>query len=228
MKEKSNVRTRDILGVEKTQCNLAALFETIPLGADRRQIFLREVVVKFSRSALGERASELTEVFSGLPVNSFENDEKFFAAVVETVLNFLDDNFNPLEMEKWTRARFFAKGNFVPLSEILSFGHDERVAHIHLAPARTMGPKEMLTSVISGLRELARRLNEDESLRDIERVTATSALVAEHSSLMERLGFSYTGLIDDETRQKYFSDETRPVGSCHMSREDFLKRYLVE
>lgn len=227
MREKE-LRTRDIFGAEKTRRRLVALFESLPAGPERRQNFLREAVTQFSHSVLGERAAGLQEVLRKFSVEPFEDDRDFLEDVLETLLDFIDKNFDPFELEKAQRERFITKENFIPLSEILSFGHDGTVAHIHLAPARTMGKKEMVVSVLTGLRELARRLNEDPVLKDIKEITATSVLVAEHSSLLEKLGFPYQGLVDEETRQKYFPKETQPVGRCRVSREDFLKRYLAE
>jgi hypothetical protein len=84
---------------------------------------------------------------------------------------------------------------------------------------------EKLRLMRDGLRELARRLEQDASMKDVSQITATSWIVAAHPRILEGLGFTVDGPIDEEKRQRDFADETRPISKAHITREDFLKRY---
>ena len=76
-----------------------------------------------------------------------------------------------------------------------------------------------------GLEELAKTVKENQA---VKRVEAISWIVADHPKILEKLGFTVVGEIDEEMRRKYYADDNRPIGRATVSREDFLRRYLID
>lgn len=223
MNEKG-LRIRDVLGEGKAQKQLTALFESLPPEPTRRGNFLQEVAAVFSKAFSAERVKGLQEVLQNFPVDSFETDETFVTAVTEAVLD-LDRNFDPTEVEKIQRKNFVEQGKSTPLNEILAYGYDDGIVHIHLANTRTLGPKQFITAVTDGLEKLAKLLTQP-GFEEAKVITATSFIVAEHPGLLEHAGFTIDGPISEVTRRRHFRTETRPISASHMDREDFLKHYL--
>jgi len=115
------------------------------------------------------------------------------------------------------------KDEFVPLNEILSYGRGKDYVHIHLLPPGKVGLAALVKGSLDGLRELARIVREDETIKEI---TATSWIVAEHPKLLERMGFIMQGEIDEEMRDRHFRGDKRRISKATISREEFLRRYL--
>jgi hypothetical protein len=150
-------------------------------------------------------------------------DKDFLLAVREAFYDFLDRNLDPREFESKTRTT--KEGLFIPLNEILSFGHDGEIIHIHLASARTLEPDERTVMITDGFEKLAKKFAEPE-FQAVKKVTITSWIVAKKPEFFETFGFVTDGPIDESVRQEYFKDETGPISAAHIDREVFLKRYL--
>lgn len=127
-------------------------------------------------------------------------------------------------MEAAARKAFAHECAFTPINDLLSYGREDGLIHIHLAPAKTLSVKEKIAAVRDGLTRLATIVHADESMKQIE---ATSWIVARHPKLMKKLGFTVTGPIDDGMRQRRFREETRPVSHAVINREEFLRRYFL-
>lgn len=181
---------------------------------------------EFIDRAMPERAEILAEVLrreiASVPADDTD-------ALVDSVCHVMNDVASMYitreELETRQREVFMSHGDFVPLSEALAFGVSNGTAHIHLAPSSALGIAALRADVEAGLRELARRLKEDEDLKGVEIIKGTSWIVAKNPRLMERLGFTIDGPISEEERATHFSEESRPVAAAHMDREDFLARY---
>jgi len=148
--------------------------------------------------------------------------EKAFSAL-EPILDLKMNN--PDAFEKIQREAFVEQSGFTRLNEVLSYGEYDNVIHIHLAPSKEIGIGKVRTLVREGLEKLAGIVKEKEEVKE---VTATSWIVAEHPKLMEILGFTVKGEIDQETRERHFMDDNREIHRATMERKDFLSKYLRE
>lgn len=181
----------------------------------------------FVRTLPPEISDELVQMIDKL----FETiDPEDFEAMLERVqkviTSFLEKHFTRESLEKFRREVFVREGKFMPLNEIISFGvGGDNIAHIHLAPASLLRPKELLRGVREGLQELARRLEEDPKFKDVSVVTASSWIVAKNPKLLERIHFTVDGPISEQMREEHFQDEVREVWAAHMDRKEFLKQY---
>lgn len=220
------LRVRDILGEEKVRERIADLFAEVPPEPNRRKKFLDEFLIALFSSVIGEKTIGLSEILSRFPIDSSETDEDFISAVSGVVMDYFDQNLDPIATEKILREKFIETGKFIPLNEILSYGYYKETVHIHLASAKTIDKEEREQIINEGLQKLARKLKEDPELKDVKKITATSWIVFKMPQVLEVMGFTIDGPIDEETRQRSFSHEKGPVWASHIDREDFLKRYL--
>lgn len=129
---------------------------------------------------------------------------------------------NEATFEAKERENFVSSSGFIRLNESLSYGKDRNLVHIHVAPSETMSDWEKYMNLKDGLRKLQEVLKKDE---EIKQVTASSWIIATRGGgrIMEKLGFTVTGEISPEFKEKFFKGETRPICEAHIDREDFLK-----
>lgn len=155
---------------------------------------------------------------------SIVDKSEFIAAMTAAFRPLLDAYLrSPAKFEQAARERWRRESNFTPLSEILAYGQAGDVVHIHLASARAMSPGEQLRGVRDGLQKLAEVVARDET---IQRITATSWIVAARPGLLEKLGFTVEPQdINDVERKEHFAEENRPVRRATMTREELLTRY---
>lgn len=191
---------------------------------------VKATLVSRFRESLGdtlpELADQLTEELRRQIAYVAADDIDALVARVDYVMNVVASrHITRADMEARQREYFFSFHDFMPLSETLTFGVSRGTVHIHLAPSSALGIAALRADVEAGLRELARRLKEDEDLKGVEIIKGTSWIVAKNPRLMERLGFTIDGPISEEERATHFSEESRPVAAAHMDREDFLARY---
>ena len=161
--------------------------------------------------------------------STIKDREEFIEKVLSALgpISDLKKN-NPGAFEEIERKAFIegveARG-FKKINEILSYGVSEDFVHIHLAPARQFGISGLKKMTQEGLEELAKTVKENQA---VKRVEAISWIVADHPKILEKLGFTVVGEIDEEMRRKYYADDNRPIGRATVSREDFLRRYLID
>ena len=115
-----------------------------------------------------------------------------------------------------------ATEEFAPVNEILTYGIYRDNIHIHLNDL-SVSHAEKQKLVQDGLRKLAIIL---QSKPEVNKVSATSWIVAKHPKSIQDLGFTVIGPISEEFRQKRFKNEKRPVHYAEMSRNEFLNIYL--
>ena len=154
-------------------------------------------------------------------IQDMEEFQKKFLNIIEPVLNLERENLQEFEslIGKNTMERF----HWISINDLLQYGKDGERVHIHILPAKSMSQPNKLSNLINGLKDLANIIDND---RDVKLVTATSALVAEHPRIVEKImGFTIDGPISDETREKYFKYDTREIYGAHMTREDFLNKH---
>lgn len=197
-------------------------------GADRLAGLKKEMVDRLART-VPDRAEDLKEHFGSIETTKADGSamtkEEIIDAVSTSLSEFFDANFTAEDLEQVSRKAFVRESGFTELSKLLSFNTRGKEAYIHLAPGRTMRPKQLINDVRAGLQELAKRVETDESLKDVDSVHATSWIVARHPKLMERLGFTVTGAIEEELRRKRFADDTRDIWHGEISKEDLLRLY---
>ena len=91
------------------------------------------------------------------------------------------------------------------------------------------------TSSARSLSEKFRRIKRDFSYLaqalmgspEVTSVVGTSWIIGKNPELIERLGFTSLGLIDDEERQAVFPKETRPIGKAVMESSKFISQYFA-
>lgn len=172
-----------------------------------------------------DKAAKLESIFRELKTVSIESEEDFAHTAATKLYAFITENFTAQELEARMRPIFIEQSGFIPLNEILSYGIYRSEAHIHLAPAKTKPVRETMELIKQGISELARKITTDEEMQHIDLITATSWIVAEHPRIMERLGFTIEGPINEEMKKEHFADETKDVSRCYMSKEELIRLY---
>jgi hypothetical protein len=126
------------------------------------------------------------------------------------------------EFEIVARRSFIENGGFTELNQLLAYDIDGTTVRLHIPPNEMTSPGEKRRLLVDGLRMLASVLVERE---DLLQVNAASWIVAAHPHLMERLGFTIDGGIDEEVQRTHFAGETRPIALAHIDRGAFLRLY---
>jgi hypothetical protein len=140
--------------------------------------------------------------------------------VLKPLLEFIKDH--PAEIERAQRRAFVLQENFTPLNEIFSYGIGHDNVHIHMAPARRINFLRIVPLFRDALRKLCDVVRQNPP---IQRVRATSHLVAKHPHILQRFGFAIEGPLDEEERQRHFRDFDGPIHAASMSRDELLERY---
>lgn len=156
-----------------------------------------------------------------------DDEEEFIEQGIKALKPIIDwQRENRGLFEKKEREFFIQDNNFVPLNEMLSYGQDKNSLHIHVAPSLTLATGEKFALLKDGFRSLQEVLRSDESIKEI---TATSWIVATESGggILEKFGFTIVGKnLKDVISSKTQDHENRPVGTAHVSREDFLNQKI--
>ena len=184
----------------------------------------RTAMVKEKLGAFSDKLLELNpRAFDDIEKACLAEDGDRFAEammpILEPLIHLKIENL--VEFERITRIDFNKK--FIPLNDVLSYGRDGNTIHLHVPPSESIGLKEKMYLLKSGLIDLAAMVKDDPTIVEI---TGTSWIVAKAPKLLESLGFTDRGLVSDEKRREYFGGETRPVAEAYISRQDLLDRYL--
>jgi len=163
--------------------------------------------------------------------STIEDKDKFIEKVLSSLEPILDlKNNNPQAFEKIQREALVERGGgrVKKINEILLYSEaPEGIIHIHLAPAKELAKEQGIGGVkklvIEGLEKLAEIVEKNEGIKEIR---ATSWIVAKIPQLIEKLGFTVMGEIDEEIRKKYFANDERKISTAIITREEFLKKYF--
>jgi hypothetical protein len=162
--------------------------------------------------------------------SKLENSKKLktgaeFINEVKDILNplFIGMSNNNGEFASFKRRVFNESHNFIPLNEVFSYSLDEKDLHLHMSPSDDISAVSKVRYIKDGLEKLSEIIK---SNKKIEKISATSWIVAKNPKLLERLGFKNEGPIDEKTRKRDFSGETNPISRATISREEFLSKYL--
>ena len=124
------------------------------------------------------------------------------------------------------RPELFPEGGsskeFVRINELISYERKGNICYIHIIPEGKV--EQGLSEFMSGMKNLAKVVDGD---RNIETIEATSWIVAKHPRLLEKFGFTVDGEISKEVRAVHFPGDKSMISKAHISRNDFLKKYLA-
>lgn len=151
--------------------------------------------------------------------------EKLIEEVSLAVKPFLDfKRDNPEAFEKIERQTYHETSGYTKLNEVLAWEViNESTIAIHLAPARYLG--RLREQVVEGLQNLAKIVKEKEEKEGIKikEIEAVSWIVGKNPELMEKFGFTVTGIITETSRMPGI-----PMSRAVISKEDLLDRYLIK
>src|SRR3989344_1621853 len=177
-----------------------------------------------SKSFLSEEgAKEFKDSLKGC--KNITDREEFLSRILDICLPLLKfQAINPKEYEEIQRDNM-AERMDGRLSKVLYWKQEkgiEKTIFIHLGPAKMLGAKILIESVVEGLEKLADKLEEE--FKEIETVQANSWIFVKHSELGRRMGFQDIHLLTPEEKDKRGIKWKIPLGGGSMSREEFLKR----
>ena len=153
-----------------------------------------------------------------------ENKDDFIIAIIDALKPLRDAKINdPEGFEEAQRQGWVESSNFTKINDLISYGIDEGTMHIHVAPNETTSNAKKLSMLKEGMGGFAKAVKKNEA---IEKITGTSWIVAEHPRLLEKLGFTVEGDIEDEERERFFAGETRDIHRANINRDELLSRYL--
>lgn len=109
----------------------------------------------------------------------------------------------------------------IKINEILSYSVEGDFIFIHVIPKEKVA--DGLTKMNEGLNKLAEIVDERKEIKTVE---MASWIVTKHPNVVRRFGFELDGEINKDFRNKYFQGDNAVIHKAHMTKEDFLKRYL--
>lgn len=148
---------------------------------------------------------------------------------INTKKEFIDAAFKiikPIVDLRLERPELFVREGgpsreFFRINELLSYEINRNTLYIHVIPEEKV--KHFLIKLREGLQKLAGIVDGN---TDIEVIEGESWIVAKHLDLIEKLGFIIDGEINEEDRETHYPGEKGRIFKAHISRDDFLKKYL--
>jgi hypothetical protein len=204
----------------KDKAGLVEIYEAIQTG-------------KFDLAALKHRISQLLEAEELKPLFPAGTKERILSVIetcfsIENQSEFVDQMsrvLEPIYVARKQHPQLFEDvearlsmqaAGFIPLNERFSYGIGGDTVHIHLATSH-----EVITQIpalfLDAMQKLANIIRVDQS---IKRVTATSWLIA--GNKIFRGGLFEISDVPDETKNKHFKGEKRPIKMATISREKLL------
>ncbi|MFH0804553.1 MAG: hypothetical protein V1896_03050 [Candidatus Zambryskibacteria bacterium] len=155
-----------------------------------------------------------------------KNEEEFVDSSFILIKDLIDEKIkHPEIFQKAHRENVIQRSGNIKLSELMYYNVDleNGTAMIHVGHGEDLSLGEILKAFREGLKELAKQVQDDERIKEIQ---ATSWIAAKNPGLLGKAGFTYEGLISEKEKIEHFKDETRPVGWAHIDRDLFLEKYL--
>lgn len=199
-------KREDIFDVGKKEIN--AIYKSYTTNRERVDI-VKEAVKNVSQNV--ENPDVVLANIEACVV--IENKKKFVDAIFQAALPLINlkihrpGPFVPAGEDSRERIRF---------NNLLSYEIKGDCLNLHISPNQTIGnaPKEIIEG-FHGLAELVR------DKKEIKKIEGESWIVAQHPRVAERLGFTL-----DEKNSR--SETGKVIRKAYMTRDDFLRRYLVE
>jgi len=154
--------------------------------------------------------------------SSVQDKEEFLNLAMKALKPAIDvrkahaDEFEEAQAKAMNEA-----GGFTEINRLLSYGKSGPIIHIHAPAGETVGKK--LTLYREGMRKLAEIISDDP---EVQKITATSLLVAQHPGLFAKAGFKIEEVAED-FKNEHFAGEEREIKMATINRE-FLQRFLKE
>ncbi len=222
------MQKEELKNIKRIKKAISKIFEEEKNGPARINVIVSKIK-PFLDSGLVKK----NEIYNLLEeCSSVEEKDVFTKCVLSSIRPFFD--LKEKEQEKIKREIFLKEGGFKTLNKVLSYGEhfydkDKKVVHVHLAPAKELkkevGETAFLELIKDGIKKLAEIVKKD---KKIKKIAAISWLVAQRPKVIESLGFTIKGEINQEFRKKFFPYEPddEEIMRAIIKREKFLKRYL--
>lgn len=205
---------------EKIAAYAESFWDLYPEPAERIDRIKKKVKV------IAEQVLEDSEAFMASieACQYIEEKEVFVQAIVSAVEPLRQARLeDPVGFEAAQREYFYAIEKFIQVNDLISYSLKGSTVEIHIAPSQTVSMGKKLTMLREGLTGLAKVVQENE---DVETITGTSWIVAQHPALMEKLGFEVEGQISDDEMREEFPAENREVHRARINRQELLDKYL--
>lgn len=132
------------------------------------------------------------------------------------------------EAETIEREEWVEKYKIVKVNQLLGYTEldfDSSNLNIHVLPNRTTLFRDKLKFFKEGFQDIAKVVNSEER---IKKIVGDSWIVLEHPELAKKLGFKVEKDFKKEFRRIFIEKTRKKSEVTSMSREDFLKKYLIE
>ena len=170
-----------------------------------------------------QKGEALREQMAAIHAATYVTPEEAINDIANRISDLVNATFESRRaFDRAVRIASFLDNGFTPLNEALAYGTFGHVAHIHLAHIGSLKFTEQRALVMEGMRNFAEVLKQHPEL---DTVTAMSWMVAKQPNLFKLLGFEHKGRIDEETRQRYFKDEKRPVDLATASSTAIIEKF---
>ncbi|MDO8639773.1 MAG: hypothetical protein Q7R53_02500 [bacterium] len=189
--------TKNILSLVYWQHAVKDMASDLSLAEAKEK--LRAILVDLE-SGLGEKAIGFSLIVKDLePLDSLD---KFIQIASERMYEFLSTHFTLSELEGKERAGLMEHKNNRAVNELLYYtlfpGKKELILNIHNAVS--LSTRDKLILFKNGLKEIAKRMQTDPELAQIETIKGRSWIIEDYPKLVNKMGF-----ITDENDTAYLT-----------------------
>lgn len=202
---------------------LEAICQTYSSPADRVDLILNKVKLllrHIDHSIVSEeQAQTVCDKIEASVI--IENQAEFVISLLDALKPIIDLKIKDFgEFEKSQIEAINDAHGWNKLNQLLSYGKSGPTIHLHVPAGESVSNKR--DQYYEGLAKLAEIIEKDP---EIQRVEATSFIVAKHPGLFVRDNFIISE-VTKEFKQKYFPGEIKEIKRASISREDFLNKFL--
>lgn len=128
-----------------------------------------------------------------------------------------------IEREEW--KKFF---KIKEVNQLVGYNEpdyfSQEILNIHILPNRTTPNNEKRKLFKEGFNSIAEIVNLNEK---IKKIVGDSWIALEHPEIIKKLGFKFEKNLKDEFRRIFIEKDKKKSETITMSREEFLKRYIL-
>jgi hypothetical protein len=197
------------------------LFDQLPDSKERQRQFESKLKF-FFKGEPDIRASALRTI----EASAIQDREKYLQETLHAIEPLL--RFKAEQPDAYDALRYplqHADYDYELLTDFLGYEFSSNGwIVLHVPENKGKSPMELIAGFRASMKALATFLKQHPN---VPGVLGTSWIVADKhgAKVLERMGFTIDGPIDEELRLEYFADEIRPVAKTHMTREEVIAKY---
>ena len=202
---------------KRIEADVARMWNETPEDDDiaKKIKYLTERLALRGQDLFSSHAEEYAQLIGKLRTYPYSNPEAVPKELGSLISQFLVENYTPEDLEEKIRVNTAERYGWTTVNEAFAYNIDGNNIAIHVPAMFTKTTMEMMRLFKEGLRTLAQRLVEDQSLANIEKIVGESWIIYEYPLVIKKMGFEIEEIYKKEQK-----------GTASITRENFVAKYL--